>query len=164
MVDDISTTGVRDAIRGQFKLGSSPDHLIPPKNIIKTIHAAKAVYFRFREKHIKRIALYASIEGLLSGNPPYDSVELQQKVGLGHIANFNTLDGRAMYERGALAYWNLLNQTETLIKFELRFPGEMGKVPDLVEFSDIMSRKWDEVVRGWESFNTLMNMLTASAY
>lgn len=160
MVDQTPTSiDATGFTRGQLVL--NPDEsLTSPKNIIQTLSGARAIYLKYREKHIKRIALYARIEGLLAGNPPYDPAELQ-KNNLLHIANFNTLDARAMYERGALAYWNLLNQTQTLVKFKLIYPGEKGQDPALTRFSYIMAKNWDYVVRQWKSFNTLMNTLSA---
>lgn len=131
-----------------------------PKNKIANISTARAIYTTYRTLHLKRISLYARIEGLLSGNQPYDPAELA-KQGLLYIANFNTLDGRALYERGAFAYWNLLNQTETLVKFTLRYPGEKGEAPELPKIADVMARNFDYVVRRWKSFNTLMNTLSA---
>lgn len=125
----------------------------PPKNIIKSPQAARTLYLKVRQEHLKRVVLYSSIEGLISGNPPYDPDELLQH-GLSHIANFNTLDARSLYERGSLAYWNLNNQAETLVKFII-----MGKDPILNEFADIMSKHFSDVVREWRSFETYSNML-----
>lgn len=142
--------GTSGLLRGQIKLEAN-GKIEPPKNIIQTLQAARTIYLRYRFDHLRRIQLYAQIEGLLAGNPPYNPVQLEQ-MGLGHIANFNTLDGRALFERGALAYWNLLNSTENLVKFNIR-----GNDPELIKFSDIMSANWDKVVRKWPSFNTLMN-------
>lgn len=141
------------AIRGQIT--SDGVTLKPPTNIIKTLPAARAIYYKYRSEHVKRISLYALIEGLIAGNPPYVPTELAQH-GLSHIANFNTLDGRSLWERSCLAYWNLLNEAETLIKFTLR-----GRAPELREFEDIMAQEWDYVVRHWPAFNTQMNTLSA---
>lgn len=154
-----SVLGSRDVLRGQITLGDS-GKLKPPDNIVKTVTAAKAIYFKFRAEHVKRIDLYSKIEGLIAGNPPYNPAELQ-KFGLLHIANFNTLDARALYKKGALAYWNLLNQAEMIAKFILQYPGDKGKDPQLLEFADIISHHWNDVVRSWPSFNTLMNMHSA---
>lgn len=151
--------GGRDVLRGQITL-TDGGKLSAPSNIVKTVTAAKMIYFKFRAEHVKRIDLYSKIEGLIAGNPPYDPVELQ-KFGLLHIANFNTLDARSLYKRGALAYWNLLNQAENIVKFMLTYPGEEGQSPELVKYADILSRNFDAVVRSWPSFNTLMNMHSA---
>lgn len=143
--------------------------LKPPKNIIQTVQGAKALYFSYRCEHLRRIDLYAQIEGLIAGNPPYNPADLA-KHKLSHIANFNNLDARSLYERGALAYWNLLNEAETLVKFELR-PGtwldkeksNQSRVSDqdpaLTEWADIMATHWNTVVRSWPSFSVAFNTL-----
>jgi len=80
------------------------------------------------------------------------------------------LDARALYERGALAYWNLLNEAETLVKFEIR-PGKwMGQLdalsiqaaqkdPQLTYWADLMAIHWNKVVRSWPSFSVAFNTL-----
>lgn len=125
-----------------------------PINIVQSVYAARSIYSVYRAEHLKRIQLYSYIEGLIAGNAPYDSTELA-KHGLSHIANFNTLDGRALYERAALAYWNLLNEAETICKFTLNSPD-----PEARKFEDILSKEWDFVVRKWPSFEILMNNLS----
>jgi len=72
-----------------------------PKNIIQSVSAARALYATYRTSNLPRIGLFASIEGLIAGNPPYDQVELDQ-LGLSHIANFNNGDASSMYEQGGL--------------------------------------------------------------
>jgi hypothetical protein len=143
-----------DAIRGQLTRDKDGVGLVQPENVIKTILAAKAIYYKYRSEHLKRIQLYALIEGLIAGNPPYNPAELA-KHGLSHIANFNTLDGRALWERGALAYWNLLNEAETIVKFTINSPD-----PEARAMEDVLSTEWDFVVRKWPSFETLMNTMS----
>lgn len=146
-----STTLLRSPI-----VRTEDDKIKAPNNIIATEAAARQIYFKYRTDHLKRIQLYASIEGLLSGNPPYDPAELA-KLGLSHIANFNPLDGRALYERSALAYWNLLNSAEFIAKFELDIPNE----PQKTNWQNIMAQEFNRVVRRWPSFNTQVNTLSA---
>jgi len=141
-------------LRGNLELTSN-DKLKAPDNIIQTVQGAKTIYYQYRNEHLKRIDLYSQIEGLFAGNPPYNPQDLL-KHRLSHIANFNNLDGRALYERSALAYWNLLNEAETLAKFIIR-----GDDPILVEWADTLSRHWNEVVRSWPSFYTAVNTLSA---
>lgn len=131
-----------------------------PHNIIQTISSAKVLYYNARGEHLQRISLYAGIEGLIAGNPPYDPSELA-RYKLSHISNFNNLDARALYERGALAYWNLLNESEYLCQFELRKTSLLATATgdNLVDWANIMSQHWDEVVRSWSSFNVVFNTL-----
>lgn len=133
-------------------------NLVAPKNIITTAVAARALYYKARSQHLPRIDLYAMIEGLIAGNPPYNPADLQTH-GLSHIANFNNGDGRAFYERAALAYWNLLNASEYICAFKIK--GEPGRSPQKTEWEDILNEKWDEMVRDWENFERQVNTLTA---
>jgi len=129
--------------------------LTAPRNVIPTVSGARAIYFTYRAEHLARIQLCAAIEGLIAGNPPYSPLDLE-KHGLLHISNFNDLDGRAIYEKCAQGYWNLLNEAEYIAKFELR-----GNDPHLIDFNDIIGEHFNDVVRDWVSFETQMNTMTA---
>lgn len=138
-----------------------------PKEIIPNVTAARTIYWNYRTEHGPRTLLYAQIEGLIAGNPPYNASELEAQ-GLSHISNFNNMDARSLFERSALAYWNLLNQTEYIAKFELKMPpqaAEDGSLEALVdgtlnEYATIMARHFNDVVRSWKDFNTQFNTLT----
>lgn len=140
-------------IRGQLTRNDR-GQLEQPEHIIKNLTAARAVYFKYRQEHLKRISLYAAIEGLIAGNPPYNPIDLQRS-GLAHIANFNTLDGRSLYERSALAYWNLLNEAEYIAKFTI-----LSDDPEARRAEDIMSVEFDRIIRKWPSFQTQMNTMS----
>lgn len=151
---DIALSGASSAIRGQI-VPTDSGGVKAPKNIIPNVTAARTIYYKYRSEHLKRIELYSRIEGLIAGNPPYNPIALE-KAGLSHIANFNNLDGRSLYERGALAYWNLLNEAETLCKFTI----EGVKDAHVIEWQDSMARNWDKVIRKWRSFETQVNTLS----
>lgn len=144
----------------QAPIKDSDGNLEVPDNIIQSVSAARAVHERFRQDHAKRIYLYSLIQGLIGGNPPYDPIELRQH-GLAHIANFSTLDGTSLYEKAGLAYWNLLNQTEHIVKFKIKLPAGLPEKGEVAKWQDIMSKNWDYVVRQWPSFTAQMNMLSA---
>lgn len=142
----------RDYVRGQLE--PTDKGIDPPTNIITNVVGARALFHKYRMEHIKRIQLYSLIEGLISGNPPYSPGELL-KAGLGHIANFNTLEGRSLWKKACLAYWNLLNEAETICKFTINNDAVEARA-----FEDIMSKEWDFVVRKWPSFETQMGTLS----
>jgi hypothetical protein len=126
-----------------------------PKQVITNTIAARAIYTKLRANHIKRIALDAEISGMIAGNAPYDVNKLRE-ANLTHIANFNTLEPRSLYERAGLAYWNLLFNSEKIINFVFRFTNE----PEAAAYADICSRNWDKVVRSsWRSFDTNVAVL-----
>ena len=140
-------------IRGQITQ-PRPGELEAPENIIMTVAAAKAIYFQYRLEHLPRIDLYAHIEGLIAGNPPYSPADLAA-ARLSHISNFNNLEARSFYEQEALALWNLVNSSQYLATFELVAP-----TPDASKWAEIMSRHFTTVVREWPSFNVVFNTLT----
>jgi len=147
----------QDFMRGQITEDET-GKLDAPDNIIKTLTGARSVFFKLRAEHIKRIHLYASIRGLMSGNPPFDPAELQ-KHGLGYVANFNDLNARAKLDKGAEALWNLLYETEYLMKFVIKYPGEKNMAPQLEEYQDILTEHADKIVRAWPSFNVVQNTM-----
>lgn len=139
----------------------SPGNFKAPENIIQTVHAARTIYMRLREAHLKRIKLYAEILGLIQGNPPYNPADLAA-AGLDHISNFNDMSANAQIERACLAYWNLSYNAQTFAFFKLRFrlpkDGDKSNLetdPDSVYYAQLMARHWDYAVKTcWPSFIT----------
>lgn len=137
--------GTYGTIRGQI-VQETNDNLTAPENIVQNVTAARTIFENMRFQNMKRFELFAAIEGLIQGNPPYDPIELEQN-GL-NIANFNNMDGTAKYEKGALAFWNLLNASEYIAKFSFYDT----KNPDLSTYAEVLARNWNCVVREWKSF------------
>lgn len=150
-------------LRGMITPTASGAGIEAPENIVTSIHMARELFYKMRQDHIKRIALHAQIEGLIAGNPPYNPAKLKE-AGIGHISNFNTLEARSLYERTALCFWNLVNEAESLIKFEIRYPGEVTEADqvDFVKYADIMAREWTDIVKNqWKGFITQMGTLSS---
>lgn len=126
-----------------------------PDNIITTISAAYQQYISVRNAHVERIALYAAIEGMIAGHPPYNQEELEAN-GLGHIANFNNFSARSLYERTGQCFWNLINSTEVFVRVSLsqKFPGAQ-------KYANIIARHFSDVVKEWEDFAPNFNLLGA---
>lgn len=144
--------GVIGTIRGQI-IQKSIGEITAPENIVQTVVAARTIYENLRFQNMKRLELFAAIEGLIQGNPPYDPVELERN-GM-NIANFNNMDGTARYEKAALAFWNLLTASEYIARFEF-YDIRM----DEEGYSDILARHWNTVVREWRSFGRHFCCLT----
>jgi hypothetical protein len=125
--------------------------LKPPEEVITSLSAARTLFLQLRTDQLPRTAFAASLDGLLAGNPPFDQ-GLLDASGLAYIANFNNLDARSLYERTAIAYWNLLNQTVNLAVFYL----ESAKYPPqkLRQWEQILAKNFTKVVRKWRAFNT----------
>lgn len=147
--------------RGQLHIGAD-NQMEAPKNIIQTVTGARTLFYKWRFEHFKRIELYSRIEGLIAGNPPYNPQDLA-KLGISHIANFNNMDGRSLFEKGSLAYWNLLNSTERLIDISLRLPPSdqsSQAAPELDQYAILIAKHWTDVVKEWPSFETHMCTLS----
>lgn len=126
-----------------------------PTNIIQTVSAAYNQYIIMRTDHLPRIGVYAAIEGMIGGNPPYDQAELDAH-GLSHIANFNNFKARAAYEKQAQSFWNLINAVEVFVKISLAI-----KLPQAAGWADTMARHFSDVVKEWEDFAPNFNLLGA---
>lgn len=151
---DVAPAG-SGAMRGMLYLDPK-GKLKAPKNIVQTATNARMLYYKSRAQHLPRIDLYSMIEGLIAGNPPYNPADLQTH-GLSHIANFNNGDGRAFYERAALALWNLLNAAEWLCTFNIKGVDHEEKT----KWEDILNSNWDEMVREWENYERQENTNSA---
>lgn len=154
-----SYSGFSDMNRGQLTLSDS-GKLKAPEAIVTNVNTARALFHKFRVEHLQRISLYAMIEGLIAGNPPYNPAELE-KFGLSHITNVNDLRGRSYYDRHALAYWNLINETEFIAKFCVAFPNTKQQDPQILRINDTLSKHFTDVVKAWPSFVTHMCTMAA---
>lgn len=146
--------GIAGDLRGQINMNADGS-IKAPEEIVQTAESARAIYTNMRIEHLRRIALYAQIEGQLSGNPPYNPSDLE-KHKLSHIANFNDLTPRSLYEGNALSYWNLLNEAKYIFEIQLSVNSS-----ETVKWADKMAEHLDFVVRSWKSFYTQANTLTA---
>jgi hypothetical protein len=126
-----------------------------PDQIVQTVSGARSIFEGLRTNHLRRIQLYAQIEGLFQGNPPYNPEQLRA-AGLAHIANFNDMSASAVLDRVTLMYWNLLYYSQSIIKFDLA-----SLDPQAPHYAQIMSLEWDKAIRRyWPSFMTNYNSLT----
>lgn len=158
-VDNQST----QSVDGRGQVTRKDDGTIEaPKYLFERPMALKTYYEKTRADNINRIKLWSAIEGLISGRPPFDQAELDAD-GLSHYPNFNDLEAMSRYERSALGFWNLINQTETLVRFSIRLPPSQASADnDVEEWADIMSEHFDDIIREeWLDFITQMTTLSA---
>lgn len=156
VVTTLSETGT---IAGRGTVTVDEKGLKAPDNIILTVEAARTYYTNYRLSHGKRVSKYASIMGLISGNSPYDKAQLKA-AGLSHVTNVNTLDAKAKYEKAGLTFWNLINQTENLVRFEISNLG-VDQDRDYAKWAQIMARNFTKVIQEeWPDFTSVMNIAT----
>lgn len=120
-----------------------------PERIICNVNAARAVAHSLRGSHLGRIAFCGEIAGLIGGSPPYNP-DVLREAGLDYVSNFNDMSAHALFQKAALAYWNLTNNVEYTCDFKLNFPS--AEAP---EFAKFMAKYWDEAINEeWPSFHT----------
>lgn len=132
---------------------TSNGELKAPDNVIASLSGAYSQYSILRQDNIARVELFAALEGCAAGNPPYDQDELEAN-GLGHKANYNDFKFRSYGERGAQAYWNLINGTDVFVKIWLNI-----KVPEATRWASSMARNFSDVLKEWEDFKTYTNLM-----
>lgn len=126
-----------------------------PEKVIESPNVANQIYQGLKTDHIKRKYMYALVNGLIAGNPPYDADE-QEAAGLGSASNFNTLEARSLYKRAGLAYWNLLFTSSSVIDIILNYDD-----PQAPETANILSEKWNKIVRReWKGFDVNVAVFT----
>lgn len=128
------------------------DELEAPILAIPNGQAARTVYYRLRESHSRRAYIYARIQGMIDGNPPYSKKEMKRS-GLQTHSNVNWRDGEAIYESVVLAYWSLFNEVDYIARIDTTI-SDPSNNPNI---GDILSRNWDKMVRGWDKFSSLMS-------
>ena len=141
------------SITGKDGVVFDDGNLDAPDNVIPSSHAARTVYSRLREHHIKRCWGYERIQGMLDGNPPYNPKELR-RAGLSDMTNVNWKDGDAIFKSVALSYWSLFNEVENIVEFKVNLAPDDG-VNAL--WGRILSEEWDRVIRSWPNFSKHMN-------
>lgn len=149
--------GLSDVDRGKITQQSETE-FTAPETMTTSVASAQAKYMSLRQGHLNRIALYAEIRGLIQGNPPYNQQQLQE-AGLDYVTNVNDMSAYAKVQRGCLAYWNLLYNTEYTCAFEVMFD-----TADAAEWANTLSKYWDDVMEEfWPSFyintTSLINQL-----
>lgn len=155
----VTTVGDTGSVSGRGNVTVTDTGLKAPTNIIMRVEAARTYYENYRQNHVKRVMKYTAIEGLIGGNAPYDSAELKS-AGLSHVTNVNTLDAKGKFDKAGLTFWNLINQTENFVKFEVR---NLGTQQDKQygRWAQILASNWTKVIKeDWTDFVSNMNIAT----
>lgn len=117
--------------------------------IIKSVATARQIYQRYRQNHLKRIALAKEIEGLIQGNPPYNPADIAA-LGLPYLSNFNDMSPRSLIKRASLSYWNLVYNAQYLTRFVIRSAQKDSKI---AYYQETLARHWDfAVYEHWPEF------------
>lgn len=125
--------------------------LLTPNHAVPNSASGRIIYDRMRKSHAKRALVFARIQGMIDGNPPYSKKSLKQH-GMLAQSNVNWRDGEAIYESVALAYWSLFNDVQYIVQFMTNI-GDPNQNPVIGE---TVAKEFDRVMREWDKFHDLM--------
>lgn len=148
-LDSNTLYGSPDPLKGRLELEKDGKSVKAPEEILLSLAAAKNLYTRLKSNGAKRIQLYAAIDGMIAGKPPYDPKELEE-AGLDYVANINMMDAEAIYARSCQSYWNLnyLSQNHFKVVYKTGAPED-------ATISEILSRNLHNVIKRWKSYSIL---------
>lgn len=126
----------------------------PPGKRIKDAASAIAICTQMDNDDAWSASNRAAIDSLFDGQPPYSQGE-REALGLGQLANFNSLGASAKENQAMVAYVNLTDSEETIANFELDTGDE-----DVDEIAgSILDFEFDLLHDRWKGFRQNIQML-----
>jgi len=145
-----------------------------PEEVFEKVSEARIVYEKTRNQHVRRSGIYAHIQGMFDGNPPYSKSKMY-RAGKEDLSNLSMRDGEAILEANALIFWSLINEVEFLANIVTTIGQlkpdknlEMRPQTDYVAsetqyssneapyYSRVISEEFDKTVRAWPEFENNM--------
>lgn len=133
---------------------------VVPRNRIYTYAQAEDVYNRGCQSHIPLAAIYAKVDKLFDGLPPYNP-ETLKKLNQGHVNNTNFGDARNREEKGVGSYYNIFYSNKFLAEINFHDTPEFREILEgdlqtevadviLKDWSNIATEEWTRLMRvGW---------------
>lgn len=138
---------------GRNTIAKKDGKIKAPENVVKSESGARAMVNRIARSHIKRIYAYERIQGMIDGNPPYNSARMKQ-AGVNDMTNVNWKDAAAIFKAYTLSLWSLFNDVRFIADFIVCYANDKG----LNAFwGQILSEEWDKVIKLWGGFKSEMN-------
>jgi hypothetical protein len=156
-----------------------------PKRRVKDASEAQTIVANLWRASLQRNAMWASIQGQIDGNPPYDPARLRN-VGRASDPNVNTLEAKAIRSSALVPYYDLFAGGQRYVEVRLAPPGmgddekgsydasasgsaryngvDVTSTPNdpsydavrLSEDSGIVSEEYDRLLRRWTNFENVM--------
>lgn len=136
-----------------------PESGKPPKTRVSSAKAARALFEKLVEDDETSAHNRALVRDVLEGGPPYDEGD-RMDAGLDGLFNLNFHDMRALLESAKTSYLDLVDADQPLIR--VKFPeavDEAGQAAQWAEKQDIIAEEFSQMVREWESFDSVFELL-----
>jgi hypothetical protein len=126
-----------------------PDTGDYPKSRIGNAGNARQLVNRLKQEDDIRMYRYTLIQGLMDGNPPWNSQKLID-LGQGHRANFNLRESEGIVEAAKTPYYDLIFEVPMFARSEFGVDGADATV--LKQWSDVFSEEYSDLLGEWNGF------------
>lgn len=127
-----------------------PETFERPDSRIGNAQNCRSLVSRLKYEDETRMFRYTKIQGLMDGNPPWNS-QLLSDIGQGHRANFNLRESEGIVEAAKTPYYDLVFEVASFasIKFNVE-----GAEPHVVEgWNDIATEEYNDLLSGWDGYD-----------
>ena len=116
---------------------------------------ARSLVNRLKYEDETRMYRYTKIQGLMDGNPPWNSQKLSD-LGQGHRANFNLRESEGIVEAAKTPYYDLVFEVPSFARVELGIEGAEQYLLD--QWNDVISEEYTDLLNGWDGFDHQMQL------
>lgn len=135
---------------GQRLASLDPDTGERPASRIGNAGNCRQLVNRLKYEDETRMYRYTRIQGLMDGNPPWNSQKLID-IGQGHRANFNLRESEGIVEAAKTPYYDLVFEVASFARIEF---GVDGAEPHVLEqWNDIATEEYSDTLSSWDGFD-----------
>jgi hypothetical protein len=140
---------------GQRLASLDPETGEPPSSRIGNAGNARSMVQRLKQEDDTRMYRYTQIQGLMDGNPPWNSQKLID-IGQGHRANFNLRESEGIVEAAKTPYYDLVFEVPSYAQIELDNAGVESYL--ITQWGQIMSEEYTDTLSSWDGFDIQMQL------
>jgi hypothetical protein len=135
---------------GQRLASLDPETGDRPTSRIGNAGNCRSLVNRLKFEDETRMFRYTKIQGLMDGNPPWNSQKLID-IGQGHRANFNLRESEGIVEAAKTPYYDLVFEVPSFATIEF---GVEGAEPHVVrQWDDIATEEYSDTLANWGGFD-----------
>jgi hypothetical protein len=134
---------------------TTPSGRPAPRRITSAV-AARNILKDLEEEDTKDAYRRSVIQGMLDGNPPYDT-EMLKEQGLANMTNVNFLTMRANLDARAAAAHELFAEVPTFIEMRPKNRNANDLLTD--DYGDIIAEEFTQTLRAWAKFLPYMDQI-----
>lgn len=127
----------------------------PPSDRLEDAALARELGAKLVENDRERSHYRALVDGMLDGNPPFNSAQLK-RLGQGYRANLNFREGEGVLNSAKTPYYDLLSEVQSLIQINCMPPDVDPYRAD--RFARIIAQHYTTMVRSWDGWDFQMQL------